>query len=99
MYSFSPGLTWEEAQEFRSQGVVAACHNAEKNVTISGPKDKVEAVVQQLKAKGVFAKLVDSAGIAFHSYMLEKCSGALKLAFEKVWQVKILCFVTTKCSS
>lgn len=35
------GLTWEQAQERCPEGVVAACHNGQDSVTISGDADKV----------------------------------------------------------
>ena len=46
------GLTWDETKKRCPPGVVAACHNAEKTVTISGDPDKVDEVVKQLKSEG-----------------------------------------------
>ncbi|KAJ8319450.1 hypothetical protein KUTeg_004541 [Tegillarca granosa] len=78
------GLTWEEAKQQCPEGVVAACHNAEKTVTISGPKETVTKFVQELKDKGVFARDVNSAGVAFHSYFMKSVAPALKKALEKI---------------
>ena len=35
------GLSWEEAKERCFDGVVAACHNGQNSVTISGDAEKV----------------------------------------------------------
>ncbi|KAJ0060389.1 hypothetical protein NL108_010160, partial [Boleophthalmus pectinirostris] len=78
------GLTWEECKAQCPQGVVPACHNAEDTVTISGPQDAVHQFVQELKEKGVFAKEVRSAGVAFHSYFMASIAPALLAALKKV---------------
>jgi fatty acid synthase len=52
-------------------GVVAACHNAPDSVTISGDTQQVHAMVEELKAENVFAKIVNSAGVPFHSPIME----------------------------
>lgn len=78
------GLTWEECKAQCPQGVVPACHNAEDTVTISGPQDAVKQFVQELKEKGVFAKEVRSAGVAFHSYFMASIAPALLAALKKV---------------
>uniref|UniRef100_A0A3B4B6A9 Fatty acid synthase n=1 Tax=Periophthalmus magnuspinnatus TaxID=409849 RepID=A0A3B4B6A9_9GOBI len=77
-------LTWEECKAQCPQGVVPACHNAEDTVTISGPQDAVHQFVQELKDKGVFAKEVRSAGVAFHSYFMATIAPALLAALKKV---------------
>ncbi|KAK7919517.1 hypothetical protein WMY93_010801 [Mugilogobius chulae] len=86
------GLTWEECKAQCPQGVVPACHNAEDTVTISGPRfmlllfspDAVHQFVKELKDKGVFAKEVRSAGVAFHSYFMASIAPALMTALKKV---------------
>ncbi|KAH3871939.1 hypothetical protein DPMN_035154, partial [Dreissena polymorpha] len=78
------GLTWQEAQEQCPQGVVPACHNAKDTVTISGPQALVHAFVQQLKDRQVFAKEVNSAGVAFHSYYMKDIASSLKTALDQV---------------
>ena len=78
------GLTWAEAKRRCPEGIVPACHNSEDTVTISGPRDAVREFVEQLKAEEVFAKEVNSAGVAFHSYFMAKTAPALKAALEKV---------------
>ena len=81
---FVVGLTWQEALEQCPPGVVPACHNAEDTVTVSGPADGVKWFVKELKAKGVFAKEVNSAEVAFHSYYMKGIAPSLKEALDKV---------------
>lgn len=78
------GLTWKEAQEQCPEGVVPACHNAMDTVTISGPQALVRDFVQQLKDRQVFAKEVNSAGVAFHSYYMKDIASSLKTALDQV---------------
>ncbi|GMR46683.1 hypothetical protein PMAYCL1PPCAC_16878, partial [Pristionchus mayeri] len=61
------GMSWEEVGEQLPEGVVRACHNGADSVTISGDAEKVKAFCDAATAKGVFAKVVDSCGICFHS--------------------------------
>ncbi|CAK9300196.1 unnamed protein product [Gordionus sp. m RMFG-2023] len=78
------GLTWKEAKEMCPPGIVPACHNAEDTVTISGPKLDVEKFVDNMKKEGIFAKEVNSAGVAFHSYFMKPIGPILKSALDKV---------------
>lgn len=66
------------------KGVVPACHNAEDSVTISGPAESVTKFVQELKAKDIFAREVQSSGVAFHSYYMKEIASSLKQALDKV---------------
>ena len=87
--SIFTGLTWQEALEQCPAGVVPACHNSENSVTVSGPIDDVKGFVKQLQEKGTFARLVQSAGVAFHSYFMQDVAPALKSALNKVRQFKV----------
>ncbi len=78
------GLTWEEAKARCPPGVLPACHNAEDTVTISGPAAAVSSYVKQLQAEGIFAKDVNSAGVAFHSSYMADIAPSLLAALEKV---------------
>ncbi|CAG2220061.1 FASN [Mytilus edulis] len=78
------GLTWEKAREMCPPDVVPACHNSKDTVTISGPAASVSKFVTALQKKQIFAKNVNSAGIAFHSYEMTKMAPALKSALAKV---------------
>ncbi|XP_004639517.1 fatty acid synthase [Octodon degus] len=78
------GLSWEECKQRCPPGIVPACHNSEDTVTISGPQAAVSKFVEQLKQEGVFAKEVQTGGIAFHSYFMEAIAPTLLLALKKV---------------
>ncbi|XP_002741902.2 fatty acid synthase-like, partial [Saccoglossus kowalevskii] len=78
------GLSWEEAKLMCPDDVVAACHNAEDTVTISGPKSKVADFVSDLKQRGIFAKEIYSSNVAFHSNYMTKVAPTLKNALTKV---------------
>ena len=78
------GLTWEEAKERCPEGVVAACHNGQDSVTISGNAEKIKEFCGKLEAEGIFAKNVDSSGIPFHSPIMlqirDKMLASMRLA-------------------
>ncbi|KAM4691284.1 fatty acid synthase isoform 2-T2 [Rhinophrynus dorsalis] len=78
------GLTWEECKLQCPPGVVPACHNSEDTVTISGPQDSLREFVAKLKNEGVFAKEVQSAGVAFHSYYMASIAPSLLSALKNV---------------
>ena len=83
------GLTWEECLQKCPTGVVPAVHNATKTVTISGPRDKVHDFVQALKDEEIFAKEVNSSGVAFHSDAMEACAPSYKTSLQKVcWTLR-----------
>lgn len=87
-YALYTGLTWKEAKEQCPKGVVPACHNTEKTVTISGPLKDVQDFVTSLKERGVFAREVNSSGVAFHSYFMDQVAPLIKEKLSKV------CFLT-----
>ena len=81
-------MTWEAAKEACfDTDVVAACHNDVANVTLSGPADSVDALVERLRAQGVTVSMVDSARTAFHSPMLQECGQSFLEALTKVFAV------------
>ncbi|KAK3091059.1 hypothetical protein FSP39_016810 [Pinctada imbricata] len=82
------GLTWAEAKKQCPGRVVPACHNSEKTVTISGPKEEVADFVRELKEKGVFAREVNSAGVAFHSPAMKEVAPAFLNELKKVIKPK-----------
>ena len=67
-------------------GIVPACHNSEESVTVSGPVEDVGRFVDSLKEKGVFAREVQSAGVAFHSYFMKDVAPELKAALDQVFK-------------
>ena len=61
------GLSWQQCQQRCPEGVFPACHNSEDSVTISGEFEATNKFVEQLRAENIFAKEVNSCGVAFHS--------------------------------
>ena len=45
-----------------------ACMNSPSNVTISGDSDAVHALVKNLETRGVFARVLNTGGKAYHSH-------------------------------
>ncbi|XP_037093774.1 LOW QUALITY PROTEIN: fatty acid synthase-like [Pollicipes pollicipes] len=78
------GLSWEEARRRCPPGIVPACQNAADSVTVSGPSDAVASFVAQLQAEEVFARTVNSSGVAFHSRYIAEAAPKLRAALEKV---------------
>ncbi|XP_070388897.1 fatty acid synthase-like [Dermacentor albipictus] len=78
------GLTWEEATRRCREGVEPACHNSETSVTVSGPADAVSDFIEKLRAEDVFARMVISGNVAFHSKHVRVVGPALLEALKKV---------------
>ncbi|XP_050680853.1 fatty acid synthase-like isoform X2 [Leptidea sinapis] len=78
------GLSWEECAARCPPDVVPACHNAADSVTVSGPTDSVAAFVAALDAEGVFARRVNSSGVAFHSKYIAAAAPLLRRSLERV---------------
>ncbi|KAJ8720391.1 hypothetical protein PYW07_012434 [Mythimna separata] len=54
-----------------------ACHNSYESSTISGPANKMKEFVGELKKRGIFAKEVPCANIAYHSRYIAHCGPEL----------------------
>ncbi|KAL3221900.1 hypothetical protein MRX96_029108 [Rhipicephalus microplus] len=78
------GLTWEEAKQRCPPDVYPACHNAEDSVTVSGTSEAVEKMIEQLQAENIFARKVNSMGVAFHTKHVHSVGPALREVFEKI---------------
>ncbi|RUS77019.1 hypothetical protein EGW08_015221, partial [Elysia chlorotica] len=76
------GLSWEEAKEQCPPGVVAACHNSADSVTISGGAKEMTQFMEELSARGVFVKEVNSNNVSYHSQHMEPVSAKLKAALD-----------------
>jgi len=85
------GMTWEEAHRRCPEGVVPACHNSLDGVTVSGPTHAVTAFISELQKEGVFAKAVNSSGIAFHSSCMLNVAPALKQRLQQVSSLFCTC--------
>ncbi|XP_065209089.1 fatty acid synthase-like [Planococcus citri] len=44
-----------------------SCHNSSKNCTISGPTSKMDEFIEQLEAKDIFVRKVNTSNIPYHS--------------------------------
>lgn len=78
------GLSWEECIEKLPKDVIAACHNSADSVTISGPSESIDRVVNELTEQGIFAKAVQSSGVAFHSKYIADAAPKLRKSLDKI---------------
>ncbi|XP_049273338.1 fatty acid synthase-like [Rhipicephalus sanguineus] len=78
------GLTWEDAKQRCPPGVYPACHNAEDSVTVSGTAEAVEKMVEHLQAENIFARKVNSIGVAFHTKHIHSVGPAFREVLEKI---------------
>ncbi|KAL3226157.1 hypothetical protein MRX96_049045 [Rhipicephalus microplus] len=81
------GLTWEEAKRRGRDGVEAACHNGEDSVTVSGPADAVAELVKELRAEELFARVVNTMDVAFHSAQMQRVGPALLKHYKEHYTV------------
>jgi len=51
---------------------------------VSGPDDSVTEFVSELQKEGVFAKSVQTGGVAFHSHYMSQAAPALKQRLQQV---------------
>ena len=77
------GLPIEECKRRMPEDIVAACHNSEDSVTISGPQESVRSFVKQLVSENIFAREVASCGVAFHSHYVSSIAPDLLRVLEK----------------
>ncbi|CAH0696878.1 unnamed protein product [Spodoptera exigua] len=61
------GMGFKQISKICPPEIDVACHNGPESCTISGPKDVMSTFVNELTARGVFAKEVQSSNIAYHS--------------------------------
>ncbi|XP_061706554.1 fatty acid synthase-like [Cydia pomonella] len=78
------GLSWEDAVRRCPADVEPACHNSADSVTVSGPPASIEKFVAELTAEGIFARRVNSSGVAFHSSYVV---GAAPQSLERLTQL------------
>lgn len=80
----SVGIGYKELKDMLPSGIDLACKNSSTNCTISGPAGEVEEFVNSLKEKGVFARTVQSSGIAYHSRYVKSIGEEFLFLFQKV---------------
>lgn len=78
------GLSWEDAKKMCPPDISPACHNSADSVTISGPLESMKKFVTELKSKDIFAKMVNSNGIAFHSKYIAQAGPKLRASLDKI---------------
>ncbi|XP_012270411.1 fatty acid synthase [Orussus abietinus] len=78
------GLSWEETKKKCPPDVSPACHNAADSVTVSGPLESVKKFVEELKKENIFARVVNSSGVAFHSTYISSAGPKLRAVLEKI---------------
>lgn len=78
------GLSWKEAGERCPAGVFPACQNAADSVTVSGPPEAVQRMVEELQQQNVFARKVNSSGVAFHTRYIAPAAPQLRSRLETV---------------
>ncbi|CAD6242162.1 GSCOCG00009427001-RA-CDS [Cotesia congregata] len=78
------GLSWVDAAKKCPADISPACHNSADSVTVSGPVESIKKFVEDLKAEGVFAKIVNSSGVAFHSKYIASAGPKLRTVLEKI---------------
>uniref|UniRef100_A0A915IQV0 Malonyl-CoA:ACP transacylase (MAT) domain-containing protein n=1 Tax=Romanomermis culicivorax TaxID=13658 RepID=A0A915IQV0_ROMCU len=78
------GLTWQEVQQRLPPSLDAACHNSNDSVTISGAAEDVKKFVEILQSEKIFAKMVNSSGIPFHSRHLKPVAKAMRNYLNKL---------------
>lgn len=78
------GLSWEDAKRMCPPDVSPACHNSADSVTISGRPESLKKFVEVLKSKEIFAKLVKSSGVAFHSKYIASAGPKLRASLDQI---------------
>uniref|UniRef100_A0A5S6QNC3 Fatty acid synthase n=1 Tax=Trichuris muris TaxID=70415 RepID=A0A5S6QNC3_TRIMR len=78
------GLTADEVAARCGKGVYVACHNAEDSTSISGLYEEVKRTVSELQKDGIFAKMIDSSGMAFHSPLIQSIGDSLRKTLSHV---------------
>lgn len=78
------GLSWEETKKMCPSDITPACHNSTDSVTISGPPESMKKFIEELKSKDIFAKMVKSSGVAFHSKYIAAAGTKLRASLDKI---------------
>lgn len=78
------GLSASEAEKWCEGSVMVACRNSKDSVTLSGPKEAMEKVMEKLTAAEVFCRAVRSEGVAFHHPSLRAAAPRLLQELTKV---------------
>ncbi|EDX03567.1 GD23205 [Drosophila simulans] len=78
------GLSWEQIGSQIPKDCYPVCHNSDDNCTVSGPPASMDAMIEDLTAKGIFVREVGSGGYAFHSPYIEGAAPMLRSSLERL---------------
>jgi fatty acid synthase len=78
------GMSWDEIQQRCPENVFAACNNAEDSVTISGEENAIQSFVNKLVEENIFARKVDSSGVAFHCPLINSIAEPLLIKLQNI---------------
>jgi len=81
---YCAGLGYDHVKDMLPPDIDVACHNSPQSSTISGPVDSVKRFVTHLEEKGVFARVVNVANIAYHSRYIQPAAPHLLNYLKKV---------------
>lgn len=77
-------LNWEEVKKICFHDITPACHNSADLVTVSGPFVSVKKFVEMLKSKNIFAKMIKSCGVAFHSKYIAPAESKFRASLDMI---------------
>ncbi|XP_035731578.1 fatty acid synthase-like [Vespa mandarinia] len=78
------GLGYEQIRHLCPEDIDVACHNSFDSSTISGPTESIKVFVKELQEKGIFAKIVPTSNIAYHSRYIAPAGQKLLKYLQKV---------------
>lgn len=82
------------------KSIKVVCHNGVNSCTIAGPAEDIEQMVCNFKMKNIFATIIYSANIAYHSPHIQELGPVYKQYLEKVSMLRELqvqrCFIKVK---
>ncbi|RHZ46920.1 uncharacterized protein CDV56_103490 [Aspergillus thermomutatus] len=71
------GLGHNEVKPYLRDGVVVACENSPKSVTISGDEQVLDSVLQALEAEEIFCRRL-AVKVAYHSHHMKEVGGSFE---------------------
>ncbi|CAH0560904.1 unnamed protein product [Brassicogethes aeneus] len=71
------GMTLESLKNVLPKEIEVAAINSTDNITIAGPEKNIKEFVEKVSSKGIFARIVNTGNIAFHSSYVNKAGEIL----------------------
>ncbi|CAG9818777.1 unnamed protein product [Phaedon cochleariae] len=78
------GLSLEETRKRCPPEIFPACHNSNDSVSVSGPPESIKRFIEDLHKDGIFAKEINTSGIAFHSKYIAEVGPNLREALDVI---------------